>query len=55
VLRILGLLWSSRRRRKNTCKVVNGWCVRHVGEYYCVTHNYVWRQGDMPCVGREVN
>lgn len=52
MIRVIHLLVVSRVHRKKKCRVVNGWCVQHVGEYWCMTHNYVWRRGQLPCQGR---
>lgn len=46
---------DGRRRSKNRCQIVDGWCVRHVGSKFCITHNYVWTPDeDLPCQGMAV-
>jgi hypothetical protein len=56
MLKLIRALAREHRRRVNRCKVVDGWCVRHVGEKYCTTHNYAWHPDtdEMPCMGMAV-
>lgn len=42
-------------RAKNRCRIVDGWCVRHVGSKFCMTHDYEWVPGEeLSCQGMAV-
>lgn len=42
-------------RSPDRCQIVDGWCVKHVGSKFCITHNYAWTPDEeLPCPGMAV-